>query len=285
MKKLLPFLLCMILTFSGCSARLTDTSTGQTVRAASITDENTKSYLILGDSIAAHYGVSDKDSYEYKLADLLRADGEAWIGDNWGVPGYTSGDLVTLLDKSVEDPDKRTVLERADLICISIGGNNILHFLRERGFSDFPPEGVSGWMSLLRAFADGTEDMAQAYLADLEVIISEIRRLNPDAVILLQNIHNVARDVRGEISLLGVVKQPTDLTEPFFLPLLRTIDANAERLGYYVADTYAAFRDSEEEQLLRREMIHPNGKGHTLIADVLYKAYHLAIGRRVESKG
>ncbi len=279
MKRLLPFFLCMIITLTGCSVRLSDTSGKFSVNAISASPD-TSTYLIMGDSIAAHYGVSERDSYEHKLIEKLRADGEKWTGDNWGVSGYTSGDLVTLLDKSVEDPERRTVLERADLICISIGGNNILQFLRERGYSDFPPENSTGWLSLLRALADGTEDMAQNYLSDLEVIMKEIRRVNPTATVILQNIHNVARDVQGEITILGSPKRVTDLTEPFFLPLLKTIDENAERLGYYVADTYGAFRDSEEPQLLRREMIHPNASGHTLISEVLYKTYRLAVGRR-----
>ncbi len=280
MKRLLPFFLCMLLTLTGCTVHLSDTSGRFTTNANTVTDQDTKTYLIMGDSIAAHYGVSERESYEHKLIERLRADGEKWVGDNWGVSGYTSGDLVTLLDKSVEDPARRAVLEKADLICISIGGNNILQFLREHGFSSFPPEGVSDWLSMLRSMADGNETMAKNYLSDLEVIIKEIRRVNPHAIILLQNIHNVARDVTGEINLLGTPKRLTELTEPFFLPLIRTIDENAERLGYHVADTYSAFRDSAEPQLLRREMIHPNAKGHSLIADVLYKAYRLAAGRR-----
>jgi lysophospholipase L1-like esterase len=47
----------------------------------------------------------------------------------------------------------------------------------------------------------------------------------------------------------------------------------APRLGYTIADTYAAFAEEPEERLLRPEKIHPNAKGHTLIAEVLYKAY------------
>ncbi len=276
MKRLLPFLLCMVITLTGCSVHLSDTSGRFSVNANAVTDKDTKTYLIMGDSIAAHYGVSERESYEHKLMERLRADGEKWVGDNWGVSGYTSGDLVTLLDKSVEDAARRAVIARANLIIISIGGNNILQFLRERGYNEFPPEEGSGWLSLIRAFSEGTDAMAQNYLSDLEVIMKEIRNVNPNAIVILQNIHNVARDVEGEISILGTPKRATDLTEPFFLPLLKTISGNAERLGYHVADTYGAFRDSKETPLLRREMIHPNAAGHTLISEVLYKTYRLA---------
>ncbi len=278
MKRLIPFLLLVTFALTGCTVRLSDDAYHITTHANAVTDAATKSYIVMGDSIAAHYGVSEKESYDHKLGVRLRRDGEKWVGDNWGVSGYTSGDLVTLLDQSADDPARRAVLERADLIAISIGGNNILDFLREHGVSGFPPEGgLTGWLDLFRAYIDGTDVMAQEYLADLEVIIKEIRRVNPDAVILIQNIHNVARDIQGEIKIPGSDKNATDLTEPFYTPLLNVLNNNAERLGYYVADTYGAFRDSRITPLLRREMIHPNAAGHTIIADVLYHTYKTAL--------
>ncbi len=279
MKRILPFFLCFMFILTGCSAaRLSDTAYHITTHANAITDKMVKSYIVMGDSIAAHYGVSENESYEHKLGAKLRANGEKWVGDNWGVSGYTTGDLVTLLDKSVEDPAKRNTLARADLICISIGGNNILAFLRKHGIANFPPEGgIAGWMDIIRDYTDNTGEMATEYLADLEVIIKEIRKVNPNAVIIMQNIHNVARDANYALNLPGGTKYATDLTEPFFLPILNTLNENAERLGYFVADTYGAFRDSKTETLLRREMIHPNAEGHTLIANVLYDTYQKAI--------
>ncbi len=281
MKKILPLFLSVMLMLTGCTVSLSETGvTRMTTHAATATGSDTKSYLVLGDSIAAHYGVSDREGYDHKLENKLRSSGEKWIGDNWGVDGYTSGNLVTLLDKSMRDPKRRSVIENADLICISIGGNNILKYLREHGVANLPPNTTTGWGGLLKALADGSDVMVVEYLADLEVIMNTIRRANPDAVVLVQNIHNVARDAGDEVNLFGITTSIPAIIEPFFTPLLKAIDENAERLGYYVADTYSAFRDSPERQLLRREMIHPNAEGHTVISEVLYRTYQKAIGRR-----
>ncbi len=274
MKRIVPILLCLTMFFTGCSVRLSeDGEMHFSTKAAQVQNANTKSLLVMGDSIAAHYGVSDKESYEHKVSELLRRGGDEWVSDNWGVSGYTSGDLVTLLDKSLADKKAKKVLEDADLICISIGGNNILKLLKDHGFVNFPPDGGSGWATLMRAFEEGSDAIAVEYLADLEVIMKKIRSVNPTAPVLLQNIHNVARDVRGEINLFGISKHASEFIEPFYKPILNIIDQNAERLGYTVADTYGAFRDSTEEQLLRREMIHPNARGHSLIADTVYQTY------------
>ncbi len=279
MKRFFALILLVIILFvmTGCSVRLGEDSAMRLKAHATLSaTPGINTYLLLGDSIAAHYGVSEKDSYEYKLGELLKQDGERWEGDNWGVSGYTSGDLVTLLTQSMENPARKQILENADLICISIGGNNILAFLREHGMSEFPPASSTGWLGFLRALGEGVEGMAVNYLADLEVIIHLIRNVNPTATILVQNIHNVARDVQGEINILGNTMRATDVVEPVFAPLLRVIRENQEKLGYTLANTYDAFQKSTSPRLLRREMIHPNGDGHTLIAEVLYETYHRA---------
>ncbi len=103
-----------------------------------------------------------------------------------------------------------------------------------------------------------------------------IRKVNPDATVLIQNIHNVARDVEGDFSIVKPGATAASLIEPIFKPIRSVLDENAERLGYTVADTYTAFGESTEPRLLRREMLHPNEKGHTLIADVLYETYRKA---------
>jgi lysophospholipase L1-like esterase len=281
MKRVFLILLLTLSLLVSCDVKLSETAVpGEHELAATVGAADTKSYLILGDSIAAHYGVSEKDSYEYKLAELLRSDGEKWVGTNWGVSGYTTGDLVTLLTKCSEEPDKRAILENADLICISIGGNNLLRFLREHGMDGFPTDGSSvDWVKLSKVFSEGSEELCTELKSDLETIMKTVRAINPDAVVLVQNIHNVARDMRGTFHLFGAEISPTALTDPLFRPIIRTIADNASALGYTVADTYAAFAESPEGGLLRRELIHPNADGHTLIAQVLYDAYRAQTGK------
>ena len=274
MKKILFFLLAAVLLLTSCGIPLRDDPDAMLdAYIAAITTDGTHSLLILGDSIAAHYGVDEKDSYEAKLTQKLSADGEKWVSINWGVAGDTTGDLVTLLTQKADDPKARQVLAEADLIAISIGGNNILKFFRDAGYEGFPDATVPNLVKILREFERQAEPLRTEFLADLEVIMNLIRKVNPDATVLIQNIHNVARDVEGDFSIVKPGATAASLIEPIFTPIRSVLDENAERLGYTVADTYTAFGESTEPRLLRREMLHPNEKGHTLIADVLYETY------------
>ena len=277
MKKILFFLLAAVLLLTSCGIPLRDDPDAMLdAYIAAITTDGTHSLLILGDSIAAHYGVDEKDSYEAKLTQKLSADGEKWVSINWGVAGDTTGDLVTLLTQKADDPKARQVLAEADLIAISIGGNNILKFFRDAGYEGFPDATVPNLVKILREFERQAEPLRTEFLADLEVIMNLIRKVNPDATVLIQNIHNVARDVEGDFSIVKPGATAASLIEPIFKPIRSVLDENAERLGYTVADTYTAFGESTEPRLLRREMLHPNEKGHTLIADVLYETYRNA---------
>ena len=267
-------LFASVLLLSSCGIPLNrDEETELRIYAKTVAADDVHSLLVLGDSIAAHYGVSEEESYEAKLTHKLTARGETWVSTNWGVSGYTTGDLVTLLRQKRENASARKILSEADLICISIGGNNILEFVRRAGYEGFPTATLANIRKLLKAFEDEAEPMKVEFLADLEVIMKEIKALSPHATILIQNIHNVARDVEGNFPLFGETATAASLLEPVFAPLLKLLDENAERLGYTVADTYSAFRDCPEKRLLRREMLHPNPKGHTLIAEVLYDTY------------
>ena len=277
MKKILFFLLAAVLLLTSCGIPLRDDPDAMLdAYIAAITTDGTHSLLILGDSIAAHYGVDEKDSYEAKLTQKLSAGGEKWVSINWGVAGDTTGDLVTLLTQKADDPKARQILAEADLIAISIGGNNILKFFRDAGYEGFPDATVPNLVKILREFERQAEPLRTEFLADLEVIMNLIRKVNPDATVLIQNIHNVARDVEGDFSIVKPGATAASLIEPIFKPIRSVLDENAERLGYTVADTYTAFGESTEPRLLRREMLHPNEKGHTLIADVLYETYRKA---------
>lgn len=281
MKKTVLILLAAVLLLTSCGIPLQDDpDAALDAYIATITTDGTHSLLILGDSIAAHYGVEENVSYEAKLTQKLSADGEKWVSTNWGVPGDTTGDLVTLLYAKAEDPRARQILAEADLIAISIGGNNILKFFRDAGYEGFPDATVPNLVKILREFETRAEPIKVEFLADLEVIMKTIRSVNPDATVLIQNIHNVARDVEGDFSIVRPGATAASLIEPIFTPIRTVLDENAERLGYSVADTYSAFKESTEPKLLRREMLHPNEKGHTLIAEVLYDTYRRATGKK-----
>ena len=264
MKKLLLLILTLSLLLTCSPMAYTAGATGV---------QQPKHLLVLGDSIAAHFGVADGAGYDTHLTQLLQGTGERWNSTNWGVSGYTSEDLVTHISRKAEEADGRATLEAADLICISIGGNNLLRLLGSHGLDSLDGNGEIPWSKLAQIFTEGSDSVCTELKEDLGAIMRLIRKYNPDATVLVQNIHNVARDFEGGISLFGKPLSVAALADRFFDPILRVIDEGAAEYGYHVADTYGAFSRSAERPLLRRELIHPNEAGHRLIAGVLFDKY------------
>ena len=235
-------------------------------------------YLVLGDSIAAHYGVAEEDSYYHKLGDLLNQNGGNWEGENWGVSGATTLDLYNTITEALKTPEKRAFLETADLIAISIGGNDLLALLSKNGVGLFDGK-EKNWVGAIGAIREDMTRLTEEYKGEITSVVKALKEVNPRATILLQNIYNVAREVGGSITLFGEEYTPSDLVAPLMAPLLKTLEETAKEAGYTVADTYSAFKNSTASPLLRKDFIHPNEEGHTLIAKVLYDTYLGKIGQ------
>ncbi len=167
MKKLLALLLCAAL----CACLLAPCS------AASRT-----SYLVLGDSIGYGSGLSNPKEAVYGriVADTIGADYR-----NDAVPGFSSQNLLALMKTDRVKDDIR----KADIISISIGGNNYI-------LGNMP-----GLMAdvLVRGDVSQFNRIDKAYYEDLCEIFAGIRDLNPDAVILMQTLYNPQTGYVGEV--------------------------------------------------------------------------------------
>lgn len=130
-------------------------------------------YLVLGDSIAygsglgnapeACYGkiVSDTNGYEYS---------------NRAVPGHTTTNLIDRLSL----PEVIADLEKADIISISIGGN------------DFLLGNLVGLIFDALVLNDYTQfdEIAENFYNNFSTIVDIINEHNEDAVILMQTLYN-----------------------------------------------------------------------------------------------
>ncbi len=268
----LSLLLSLAISLVGCSQKTVDRGL-PVARALAMEGEGvTHHYLVLGDSIAAHHGVEEKDSYYHLLGEALSQNGESWKGENWGVSGARVLDLLNSLREKKADPKDRETFANAELITISIGGNDILDFLRKNGV-DLLENKSGDWLKTFGGIKGSIDTFCEELRGEIALVIKEIREANPVATILFQNIYNVARDMEGKMRILGKEFTPRQLLEPVFIPIRRILEEEAKNLGYTVADTYSAFEKSEERPLLRPELIHPNEAGHALICKVLFDTY------------
>jgi len=223
---------------------------GLAAAAGAESETDAKKLVLLGDSIPAGEGASDPSK---SYAKLLAAQGCDVA--NFAVGGHKADDLLAVL---AENEDARTAIGRADFIGVSIGGNDLL-----------ASNVITLVLRLLARKDTRTLDKyIEAFREKFTRIVSELRELNGDAVLIAQTLYNSMEDVPlvGSAYNIAVAK----LNQVYY-------DYLAEHPGAYViADVYGAFKG--RGGLIHPDRLHPSDEGHAMIARVLTAAME---GRRL----
>lgn len=236
MKKIISVILALVMCFSAF------------VVSSAETDK--PFYLVLGDSIAygsglgnpteACYGkiVADTNNYEYV---------------NYSVPGHTTTNLIARLGQ----PEVVEALEKADIISISIGGNNfLLGNLMQLIFNAM----------VLNNYAP-LDDIAAGFYEDFSTIVDTINEHNSDAVILMQTLYNPQS---------GYLREPYQMAaDRLNAEIRRFAEENPGEIvivdvGTALGDDPANYADDD---------IHPSANGNMIIAQsVLDTLYEIGLG-------
>ncbi len=219
-KKFISLLLALIMTFSLCTAAFAADSTH---------------FVVLGDSIAYGYGLKDKDTYAYGAL-ISAANGYTYA--NHAHNGDTTFDLNERLTRD----DVIADLKKADIIAVSIGGNNFL----TGGIVGMAINGIFGNFSLIDKTAD-------EFYTDFSLAIDTIRSIKPDATLLVQTLYNPRTDFLKDVYQYGVDK------------LNGYIKQAAAEKDLTVVEVAAAFSGHAGEYI-QKDVIHPNDSGHYVIA-------------------
>lgn len=159
LKKSVAVLLCLVMILMSLSA----------VAFA----EEKQFYLVLGDSIG--YGSGIRNSQDACYGKIV-ADTNGYEYANHAIPGHTTTNLIARLKEDVVKAD----VEKADIISISIGGNDFLMSnLYCLMFDAMVKEDYSKF-----------DEIAHSFYKNFSTIISMIRELNGEAVILMQTLYN-----------------------------------------------------------------------------------------------
>lgn len=235
------------------------------VPASAAADDSALNVVSLGDSIARGYGCKPEEAYGYLLAQQIKTD-TASKGYTVNFANYgTDGDATTdLLDKLGSDSEIDHSLEDADIVTISIGGNNLMRgvykeFALALNLDVNSPTFESDLMKAIQT-ADSTtlleklapiftydpnakagtdtpcerlRAIADAYQTDIAAIFQKIQSLNPDVKILLTTIPNPTKD-----AVLGTALDPYI---QMYNDYIRSKCAVAGKI--YVADSDAAFQN------------------------------------------
>lgn len=258
-------------------------------------------FVALGDSISTGYGLAGytppsltAPAYASEsFVELLKTNNQ-FIGTNLALDGLTSAQLAAATNPNLLNGTQKAILQNASMISVTIGGNDLLgafYTAMANAMSiTVTPETMPAIMAAIIAGASGipgTETQArQLFMAissvvgnmttivgnfgtQLTTIITNLKTINPTAVIVLQTIANPYKDVPNQ-SISGFLSQALD---PF-----NTAITNGAMAGYMVADVSAAFEASAEvlTNATNPQMPldpHPNAAGHKVIADLVFEQW------------
>ena len=204
--------------------------------------------VMLGDSIAAGYGVQRSQRYGYIVADRM-----GWEYWNYAVSGsQTSG----LLDKLLNSYPTQNAVRNADIIHISIGGNDLV----------LTPEGSIDLLFLTTLLGMQATPQLDAKIAvavnNFNQSISKIRELNPNALI------TVLKNIIPSFGPLGVVHNAA----AFAIDRL-TAAMFASHTDLLIINGRAHFLASDTDYFLP-DFIHLSPLGHSHLAKIFYDTYN-----------
>lgn len=207
-------------------------------------------YLVLGDSIAYGSGISNSREACYGK---IVADTNGYDYANHSIPGHTTTNLINRLSDETVISD----LKKADIISISIGGNNFLM------------NNLIGLMfdSIVKNDHTQFDNIADNFYKEFCEIIDIINSHNADAVILMQTLYNpqsgyLRAPYQQGADRINAAIERYESENPGEIVIVDVASA--------LGDDMANYADDE---------IHPSAAGNEIIAKViLNKLYELNLG-------
>ncbi|OJD70188.1 lipase [Bacillus sp. NH11B] len=193
----------------------------------------------LGDSLTR--GVGDKEGIGYigRMKEDLQKDYKQKIAlTNLAVSGAKMPDLL----KQIESSGAQYSIKQADVIVLTIGGNDL-----------FP-----GWESLGKIDLETYRPDTATFQNEAKKIIEEIRKLNTDSPIFWLGLYNPFEDVED-------LKGSSNIVVDWNASLEKLAINNK---NVYITPTFDLFQNRGKD-LLYSDHFHPNEGGYTYMADRL----------------
>ncbi|WP_078381422.1 GDSL-type esterase/lipase family protein [Sutcliffiella halmapala] len=215
-----------------------------------VTAESPKqlTYLALGDSLTVGLGSSEEGylrihGFVPQFTNYLRTKHTVHV-ENYGIPGLTATGLVALLQG---DEALRNRLKTANIITVSIGGNDFLQTVRSLSHSD--DEALQLRMQIL--------------WTSLEQISSTLQQVNSEATIMFIGLYN-PYPTQHELHKIGAK----------YAPLYNELIEEVTPESTIVINPYESFVNREKELThIINDNIHPNDSGYKEIVALMKKAY------------
>ncbi len=247
--------------------------------------------VALGDSIARGYGCRPEEAYGRLLADHLAEEldgtGTTVTFANYGVDGLTSEGLRTML----KTDEIQTAVADADLVTVSIGGNDLLGFLRQSlgGALALDPDSSAPWQDFLGKLRAESRRETFSSLLKLAGSGDFYRGLDAASADMLNNVRAVldflSSSSPGAVLLLTTIPPPTAeppfslLVDAFLFRFNARLKNGLSDTAVRLADCNQAFHDYAGEEALTFTVTgwsepaswnpdpHPTPAGHRLMAE------------------
>ena len=255
-----------------------------------------KSYVALGDSITTGYGLEENETGFARQV----ADSNGYTLTNLAQNGATS----SMLFASLSGSEVSSAIASADLITITIGGNDLMNALyaylaeeyNNKQNSDTPitaadvkaslagEEGAVVKQITMLVFAiSNISDFQSSLIANSAYdtlwdnfveIIETIREINQNAQLIVVNQYNPYSHLTTGISGLDL-SSVISAFDSAVQVLNEAISSGETIAGYTVADVYTKFKEAENNPCNASVSpsinldFHPNATGHGLIADTI----------------
>lgn len=281
-RKLLAMLVCVALV-------------GTLFPFAAMAEETQGRYVAIGDSISSGYGL---EAPETEAFPSLIAQDNGYTLTNLAQAGETT---VSLLAK-LENAEMAEALSTADVITLTIGGNDMLaalfDYLAETTGGQmtaqeilmlFMGQGENADLTTLAPFVQAMTAFPQSEQAkealtcfgeNFASLLAKIKGLNPDATLVVATQYNPYSHLDGT-ALGGAVTGIISAFDAGVTALNLQIQTLAAAAGYDVADVCSTFRaeNTAANPLCNATLspdvnmdIHPNVAGHAVIAAVMESA-------------
>lgn len=220
-------------------------------------DQERLTHLAIGDSIVTGIGSEEQESFvNYFSRQLEEKTGKSVVLQNQGIPGIASTDLNRLTQSGEFD----THIKEADLITISVGGNDILQALalNEGDYRNI----VQDFHSMQATFIDNLTSMAD-----------RIREVNPQATIVFLEMYNPLDKGHEYYSLADQLLPKWNVK----------IYEAARKYDHSIVLETTKVINSNHQQYLSADGVHPNALGYQALSDQMLKQLQQKVFVEVES--
>jgi lysophospholipase L1-like esterase len=223
-------------------------------------------YTALGDSIGFGLFAPIGDGYVPTYEDLVEADSGAHVNTiNLCVPGWTSSDLVNAIRGNLIF---RLSVATSTIVTVNIGGNDLLG--ARRAYKGRTCGGADNQNCLRTGVA--------VFTANFNAILAEVRSLRGTrrTIIRTMDVYNpFVNEDRAQNTWPNDQGNDFQVFKPYLNAINNHIAAATAARNIPYARVYMAFNgpngdiDPADLGLLAFDGLHPNGRGHRLIAGLL----------------